>query len=265
MNLDQETRQLVKREKFYTAKILQNLCQIDREKLFSDFGFSSLYAYLIKGLSYSESEAHLRVSAVKLIRKESSVLQRIEEGSLSLTNAAQVNMTLNELSHEVEITKPMIAEAVALASNVSTRLAKEELRKTFAPSTSRKETLTLQGEILDKLDRVRKIYGKDCSNFELLEILLEEKLRSPTLPLRKSDHKVKNSRYIPVQVKHQVHHGQCSHCGTRRNLQFDHILEFSRGGSNSKDNIQVLCFNCNQRKQILTLSSLTSPSYCLLP
>lgn len=62
---------------------------------------------------------------------------------------------------------------------------------------------------------------------------------------------VKRSRYIPKAVKIAVWQrdgGKCVNCGSRENLQFDHIIPFSLGGANTVDNIQILCQKCNEHK-----------------
>jgi hypothetical protein len=56
---------------------------------------------------------------------------------------------------------------------------------------------------------------------------------------------------IPDDVKLLVwarDRGRCVSCESTADLQFDHIIPFARGGSNSAENIQILCQPCNLRK-----------------
>lgn len=44
-------------------------------------------------------------------------------------------------------------------------------------------------------------------------------------------------------------HGyKCAICGNLENLSIDHIVPVSKGGTNTRDNIQPLCKSCNSRK-----------------
>jgi 5-methylcytosine-specific restriction endonuclease McrA len=42
--------------------------------------------------------------------------------------------------------------------------------------------------------------------------------------------------------------GACVKCGTTKELHFDHIIPYARGGSDAAANIQILCRSCNLAK-----------------
>lgn len=59
------------------------------------------------------------------------------------------------------------------------------------------------------------------------------------------------SRGISSDVQKEVWKrdgGRCIKCGSSQNIHFDHIIPFSKGGSNEADNIQILCSRCNIKK-----------------
>lgn len=44
--------------------------------------------------------------------------------------------------------------------------------------------------------------------------------------------------------------GACCHCGSKSDLQYDHIIPCSLGGSGRAANVELLCGTCNNRKKV---------------
>ncbi|MDR2085817.1 MAG: HNH endonuclease [Dysgonamonadaceae bacterium] len=56
---------------------------------------------------------------------------------------------------------------------------------------------------------------------------------------------------MPQDVQDRVWNrdgGCCVKCGSRENLEFDHIIPFSKGGATTYRNLQLLCQECNREK-----------------
>ena len=61
----------------------------------------------------------------------------------------------------------------------------------------------------------------------------------------------KKKKKIPKSVRWEVWERDnftCKGCGSRRNLEIDHIYPESKGGTLDLNNLQTLCKSCNVRK-----------------
>ncbi|MBW1796114.1 MAG: HNH endonuclease [Deltaproteobacteria bacterium] len=88
-------------------------------------------------------------------------------------------------------------------------------------------------------------YFKEKNKFKKLqkEIRLFEKLESADIQ--------QSREAIPEEIRFAVWRrdgGKCVKCGSKKNLEFDHIIPVSKGGSNTERNIQILCEKCNREK-----------------
>jgi hypothetical protein len=89
-----------------------------------------------------------------------------------------------------------------------------------------------------------KEHDKEKRNFEFLAHKFS---RSDATDLRKREP-------IPDDVRIFVwkrDNGRCVRCGSNRNLEFDHIVPHSKGGSDTARNLQLLCEGCNREKSDL--------------
>ena len=53
---------------------------------------------------------------------------------------------------------------------------------------------------------------------------------------------------------------RCRKCGSRHNLEIDHIIPIAKGGKTTFDNLQTLCKRCNEEKSD-TIEAYTTQNY----
>lgn len=88
--------------------------------------------------------------------------------------------------------------------------------------------------------------------FEIAKMSEQERIARFGNPQTTNDNCIKRNS-IPSEIKREVwrrDQGKCSKCGSRKNLEYDHIIPVSKGGSCTIRNIELLCQECNRKKQI---------------
>ena len=73
----------------------------------------------------------------------------------------------------------------------------------------------------------------------------------PGAPGERHSRKIPQDVLIAVAVRDQ---GRCVECVATTDLHFDHKIPWSRGGTNSENNIQLMCGSCNRRKGAVDIS-----------
>ena len=84
----EQTRMLARHEQALQLSVLDHLREIDARRLYLRRGFSSLFDYTVRELRYTEAAAWRRIKAMRLCRETSGVRERLQDGSLNLSNAA---------------------------------------------------------------------------------------------------------------------------------------------------------------------------------
>lgn len=281
--LVREAKRLVGDERKVLIGILSLLREIERRKLFADYKCQSLFDFCIRILRYSESQAHRRILAMRLVRDNPEVEVKLESGDLSLTNAANAQALFQRAKTELPR-----QEILARLENKTSREA-EVILAEIAPNPRMKLNegirclghgevelrVILKEETLEKLEKLRGllVHKKGAlRTAELIELLCEEALEryEPKAPKSNagilSAPKVKTAglrKYIPVNLRRKVRteaNGKCSNCQSRFALETDHIKPIALGGENEPENLRLLCRNCNQRAAMKALGRTTLAS-----
>jgi Holliday junction DNA helicase RuvB len=104
-------------------------------------------------------------------------------------------------------------------------------------------------DVLNRLQHVRDFAHVKGSGKITLEIA-EAALKMLASHDEKPDAS-ENRDAIPSAIRREVWRrdgGKCVKCGSRKNLEYDHIIPVSKGGSNTARNIELLCEACNRAK-----------------
>src|SRR4029079_13969367 len=96
-----EVRRLALRERVATADLLRCLIEVDTRRLYLREGCASLFTYCTQVLHLAEGAAYNRIETARAARRFPILLERIADGSLTLTSARLLAPHLTANNHEV--------------------------------------------------------------------------------------------------------------------------------------------------------------------
>ena len=85
-----QTSILVRHERHLQGAIIDHLAEIEARRLFLQRGCSSLFDYAVRELGYSDPAAARRIGAVRLCADQPGARERLRDGSLTLSAAAEL-------------------------------------------------------------------------------------------------------------------------------------------------------------------------------
>ena len=92
-----QTRNLARHEQALQILVLDHLREIEARALHLRRGYSSLFDYAVRELGYSDGAAWRRIKAMRLCSDTPLARERLEDGSLSMSAAAQLQNTFERL------------------------------------------------------------------------------------------------------------------------------------------------------------------------
>jgi len=268
-----KTESLVKEERRITSEILWHLYEIERRKLFAELGYSSLFAYCVEVLKYSEAGAFRRISAMRLLKQAPEIEAKLQEGALSVATVCQVQSLKVSVEKKKEILKEVEGKSKRETEKYLLKIAPrpiEEERVKPVTATHTRIEFNADEDLMQKLTELKNKLAHKLpnSNFAQLIAYLADEVLAKT---QKSDRKLSNKKkeqkllapakvntcYVPKEIKRKVwqrDQGQCSYvhyqsqkrCGSQYALEYDHILPHALGGETTVDNLRLVCRSHNQ-------------------
>ena len=183
------TQQLVQKERELLSEILQHLKEVERRKLYSDLGYSSLFDYCLRELKYSEAQAGRRLQALKLIRELPQVEEKIASGALNLTHICQAQsffkhvqkaaskgvnkeqklQVLHEIAHKSSRETQALLVAKTAQAGLAPQLPME--RERMLSKEHSEVRLVLNQELRQRLEEVKSLLGPKALGMSLAELI----------------------------------------------------------------------------------------------
>jgi hypothetical protein len=207
---------------------------------------------LQRGMNYRLSENHSVI--LMSIRQNAPYADRFDEDGVSVIYEGHDAPKSAENPEPKKVDQPRTTPAGRLTENGKFENAAQEAKTGLRPP----ERVRVYEKIRQGIWSYNGVFhlvdswqedasGRRVFKFKLIAVEGEEDLSQP-VPTQTNPRRV-----IPTRVKLQVWErdgGKCAKCGATKDLHFDHIIPWSKGGSSSTpDNIQLLCGKHNIEKR----------------
>jgi 5-methylcytosine-specific restriction endonuclease McrA len=90
------TYRYARSERKITHIVLWHINEVERRGLFAQLKYSSIFKYISQHLGYGEKAAYERMHASRLLGKMPELAEKLEEGTLNLTQVVQVQSCINK-------------------------------------------------------------------------------------------------------------------------------------------------------------------------
>lgn len=268
---------LVEEERKCTLRVLAHLREVERRMLYAKAGYQSLFEYCTTHLKYSEGGAQRRISAMRLLKSHPSIKNALHDGSLSLSVACMSNTFFRRHPTLSLAAKEQFLKNV---QGMSRRDVEAEMRKCAGLSEPEiVERMAITRELYNKLEQVKHLlrFPAAMNLSELVEkmadqIISKKNKQNVSKNGVEESSSIKDTRYIPAGIKNAVWKrdaGRCTfvephtsrRCTATHSLQYDHILPFGFGGSNTLENIRLLCPAHNRLRAVEVFGNQTMKDF----
>jgi hypothetical protein len=254
----------VSTERKATLRILNLINLAEAGKLALEFGFESTHEWLIKEHNYSGTSADRRVQAARLLKVVPAASKKLETGALNLMVMTKAQSMIRVQEKKGKVTRQEKAAAISKIENLSVLKAEQALMALFPANISQVKrdhitvidqntqrlSVNLSNQAIADLQRSKEILSHVFPSGQaslVLERVLSEYVKHAD-PLNKKTTTVVAQSITNLQSL-QRDNGACTFiseetgrvCGSRYQVQRDHIIPLALGGDDSPENARTLC------------------------
>src|SRR6202050_691424 len=290
-----------KLERNSTLRVIAFVEEINFRRLHLKRGYSSLHQYLVKVLKYSDGCASRRINAMRLVQELPETRKSIENGSLSLTTASQIQLVIEKKKskneplakeEKIDLFLKLEGKSSREVERTIAQICPEVIKRTesqrYVGNNKVQKTLIISEELHEKIEKLTSLKGHENKDFTvILEELIDHELKRID-PMTRINHRKQtapaqelpknHSRYVSVHDESEVwktYQGRCAfidpltgrRCEATRYIEKDHITPFALGGLTIKDNLRLLCSNHNKLEALKYFPNIkknhsTKPPFC---
>jgi hypothetical protein len=163
------------------TRILEILLEIERRKAYAELRYDGLFSFCIKEFRWSESQAYSRIQAMRAMRAVPQVKEMIDEGRMSVTTAAQVQVYLRQEDTDAGIkrTPEEKREIFESFQNMTAKEVKLELAERKGERILQRLLIELdeEGETLWREVKSRSAHQNRGSELNCLKLLMKGYLK----------------------------------------------------------------------------------------
>lgn len=286
-----DTIDYAKREKFYSAKVIECIAEVRKRRAFVQLGYASLFEFCLKELKFSEAQAMRRIDAAKLLLELPEIQEKLEKGKINLTQLNLLRPLFKGKKHSAVEKKKVIEEIQGASTRKVQQMVALELGDVKAASeklkvinsTQSELTLVVDEEFLAMLKELKeRMIHEGVKDFSTMV----KKICGKELEERKEKFQLKSkaakaattvgpklgpaARAIPRAMKREVWQrakGKCEYvsplspsaptviCGSAFGLEFHHKTPFALVQEHEAQNLQLLCQDHHGRQSYLYFGS----------
>ena len=181
-----QTTTLVRHERHLQGAIIDHLADIEARRLFLSRGCSSLFDYAVRELGYSDAAAGRRLGAVRLCADQPGARERLRDGSLTLSAAAELQWAFDRQRRRGSISAiasiaPALADG-AVGSAPAKAARADDPAADVAPAATASHSEPVPPLVLDAAGRrklVEEASGKSARQVRRMLADLDPELAPP--------------------------------------------------------------------------------------